>query len=103
MAGHGSPRRVRQGGRRHGTPKQADAGAAGREDELLAAGDRPRAYMRGVKRDGQADPAMRFEAARTAAPYCHPRLSAVDVSSSDGGPAIVEIVKFSRDKPGESE
>jgi hypothetical protein len=44
---------------------------------------------------------MRLEAARTAAPYCHPRLSAVDVSNSDSGPAIVEIVKFSRDKLGE--
>jgi len=32
------------------------------------AGDSPPAYMLGVMRDGQADPAMRLEAARTAAP-----------------------------------
>jgi hypothetical protein len=102
MACHGSPRRVRQGGRRHGTPKQAGAGAAGREDELLAAGDSPRAYMLGVKRDGQADPAMRHEAARTAVPYCDPRLSAVDVSNSNGGPLVIEIVKFARDNATES-
>jgi hypothetical protein len=31
----------------------------------------------------------------------HPRLSAVDVSNGDGGPLVVEIVRFSRDEPGE--
>jgi hypothetical protein len=36
-------------------------------------------------------------------PYVHPKLSAVDLAARDGGPIIVEIVKFSQDKPGERE
>ena len=104
MAGHGSPRGVRQGGRRQGTPNKRTLERQAEMDELLAAGDSPLAYMLGVMRDGRADPAMRLEAARTAAPYCHPRLSAVDVGNSEGGPLIVEIVRFGRDdEPGESE
>jgi hypothetical protein len=72
-------------------------------DELLAAGISPLEYMLGTVRDKRADPAVRLEAARAAAPYCHPRLSAVDVSNSDGGPLVVEIVRFggSPDEPGE--
>jgi hypothetical protein len=57
--------------------------------------------MLGVMRDGRLDPAMRLEAARAAAPYVHPRLSAVDVGSSGGGPLVVEIVRFAGDEPAE--
>jgi hypothetical protein len=44
---------------------------------------------------------LRIDAAGRVAPYVHPRLSAVDVSNGDGGPLVVEIVRFGRDdEPG---
>jgi len=33
--------------------------------------------------------------AKDAAPYCHPKLSAVEVAGKDGGDLIIKIVKFS--------
>ena len=103
MPGSVSPPGVRHGGRRQGTPNKRTLERQTDMDELLAADISPLEYMLGTVRDERADPAVRLEAARGAAPYCHPRLSAVDVSNSNDGPLIVEIVKFSRDKPGESE
>ena len=41
---------------------------------------------------------VHLETARTATPDCRPRLSAVDVGNGDGGPLIVEIVKWA-DRP----
>jgi hypothetical protein len=40
-AGHGSPRGVRQGGRRQGTPNKRTLERQAEMDELLAAGDSP--------------------------------------------------------------
>lgn len=33
--------------------------------------------------------AMRFEAAKAAAPYVHPKLAAVEVTGKDGGPVVI--------------
>lgn len=38
----------------------------------------PLEVMLGIMRDPDTDPSMRFEAAKAAAPYVHPRLSQVD-------------------------
>jgi len=38
--------------------------------------------------------AMKFEAAKAAAPYIHPRLAAVEHTGSDGGPLVVKINKL---------
>jgi hypothetical protein len=89
------------GGRRKGVQNKRTLERRADMDELLAAGISPLEYMLRMVRDERADPAMRLEAARTAAPYCHPRLSAVDVGNSDGGPLVVEIVRFARDEPGD--
>ena len=89
----------RYGGRTKGTPNRASAAKAA---EIAASGLTPLDYMVAVMRNERADPMVRLEAARAAAPYCHPRLSAVDVSNSNDGPLIVEIVKFAGDKYGES-
>lgn len=35
---------------------------------------------------------LRFEAAKAAAPYIHPKLSAVEVTGEGGGPVLQEIV-----------
>jgi hypothetical protein len=40
--------------------------------------DTPLEVMLGIMRDPDTEPSMRFEAAKAAAPYVHPRLSQVD-------------------------
>jgi hypothetical protein len=97
MAGHGSPRGVRQGGRCMGTPNKRTLERQAEMDELLAAGDSPLAYMLKVMRDARAEPATRRDAARAAAPYCHPRLSGIDVGSGEGGALIIELVQFNKE------
>ena len=43
--------------------------------------------------------AQRFEAAKAAAPYVHPRLQNTAVSGPDGGPLIVNVIKFADQSP----
>jgi hypothetical protein len=40
---------------------------------------------------------MRFEAAKAAAPYVHPKLAAIEHSGPEGAPLTVEIVRFGAD------
>ena len=76
-----------KGGRRAGAgrPKGA-ASLKTREiaNRAVAEGITPLEYLLLVMRDENASPPSRLEAAKSAAPYVHPRLSAVDVSSKDG-------------------
>lgn len=67
--GAGRPR-----GKRDRAVREALA-EAGRSGEL------PLAYMLAVMRDGREDPKRQDAMAIAAAPYCHPRLSAVDSKS----------------------
>lgn len=62
-------------GRPAGSPNKATAAKA---REIAASGLTPLDYMLGILRDEKADPAQRFEAAKNAAPYVHPRLSSVE-------------------------
>jgi hypothetical protein len=39
--------------------------------------------------------AVRLDAARLVAPYCHPRLSPVDIGSREDRPLQVQIIRFS--------
>ena len=41
---------------------------------------------------------MRFEAAKAAAPYIHPRLAAVEHSGPDGGALLPPVIQFVRDE-----
>jgi hypothetical protein len=41
--------------------------------------------------------AMRFEAAKAAAPYVHPRLAAVEHTGGDGAPLLPPVIQFVRD------
>lgn len=59
-----------------------------------AEGITPLEYMLNVLRDDSAEPNLRFEAAKAAAPYMHPRLAAIEHTGKDGGPLTVEIVRF---------
>jgi hypothetical protein len=77
MAGHGSPKGVRQGGRQKGTPNRATAAKAA---AIAKSGQTPLDYMLEVMRDKKAEPTLRFNAAKGAAPYVHPSLSSVDMA-----------------------
>jgi hypothetical protein len=56
-------------------------------------------FMVSVFRDEAQPLAVRLDAARSVAPYCHPRLSTVDLSSQEKTPVRIEIVRFTDDLP----
>lgn len=80
MAGKGSPKGVRRGGRQKGTPNKA---SAARQSAMAASGLMPLDYMLQVLRD-EEDPTRRAWAANAAAPYCHPRLAQVELGNKGG-------------------
>lgn len=54
----------------------------------------PLDYMLEVLRDEAMEPAARMDAAKAAAPYVHAKLASVEHSGKDGGPMVLEIVRF---------
>lgn len=65
------------GGRTKGTPNRATAEKAA---AIEASGLTPLDYMLSVMRDESLMPPLRLDAAKAAAQYVHPRLSAVELS-----------------------
>jgi hypothetical protein len=73
-----------------------------REAEIAASGLTPLAYMLGIVRADTpagldasvaiAREALRFEAAKAAAPYCHPRLQAVTLGGDPENPIKVDSI-----------
>ncbi|MBB5770874.1 hypothetical protein HNP47_000843 [Brevundimonas vesicularis] len=57
-------------------------------EAALGSGLTPLDYMLGILRDDQKPEAMRFEAAKAAAPFVHARLAAVDANVNHGGISI---------------
>jgi methanogenic corrinoid protein MtbC1 len=53
-------------------------------ERAVETGITPLDYMLEILRDTTADAGQRFEAAKAAAPYIHPRLSAVDATVEGG-------------------
>lgn len=86
-----------RGGKREGAgrPKGA-ANKRTREiaDNAAQEGLTPLEYMLSVLRDDMADPKDRMWAAEKAAPYVHARLASVEHQGKDGGPLVLEIVRF---------
>ena len=76
-------------------------------DRAMAEGITPLEYMLQVMRtepkeglddrEAMAAVAMRFEAAKAAAPYIHPRLAAVEHSGPDGQALQPPIIQFVQD------
>jgi hypothetical protein len=64
-------------GRKPGTPNKA---TQEQRDAIEASGLTPLEYMLSVMRNESADESRRLDAAKSAAPYVHPRLSAVEHS-----------------------
>jgi hypothetical protein len=83
---------LKTGGRRRGTPNRA---TASKRDQILGSGMSPLDFMVSVFRDEAQPLALRLDAARSVAPYCHPRLSTVDVGSHEDKPLQVQIIRFS--------
>jgi hypothetical protein len=81
MAGR-KPGTPKTGGRQKGTGNKA---TAEREATIAASGLTPLDYMLSVMRDIAADEAKRLDAAKAAAPYVHPRLSAMELSGAVAG------------------
>lgn len=94
----GSQPGERRGGRKKGAKNKA---SVERQKKVAESGLTPLDYMLSVLR-GQhpegSEPAvilaweaMRFEAAKAAAPYVHPRLAAVEHSGKGGGAILVKL------------
>lgn len=66
-------------GRKPGTPNKA---TAERQAEIAASGLTPLEFMLSILRDDTATTEDRFEAAKAAAPYVHPKLSAVEMNAN---------------------
>jgi hypothetical protein len=63
-------------------------------EAALAEGITPLAYMLSVLRDDEQPVAMRFEAAKAAAPFVHPRLSSVEAKVEGDMTLMPSVVEF---------
>lgn len=91
MPGIGSPKGVKQGGRKVGTPNKRTAEI---RDKIMESGLTPLEYFVKILRDEREDPTLRFEAAKAAAPYMHARIQSVEHTGKDGKALVIEVVKF---------
>ncbi len=62
---------AKTGGRKKGTPNK---NTVVREKVIAASGLTPLDYLLSIVRDEMAHKSLRLEAAKSAAPYCHPRM-----------------------------
>ena len=69
------------GGRQKGVPNKATAAKAA---AIARSGESPLDYMLRVMRNVKADLTTRLDAAKSAAPYVHPKLAAISHSGSIG-------------------
>lgn len=76
-------------GRKKGAANKA---SIARQKEIAESGLTPLDYMMRVLRDDLETPERRMDAAKSAAPYVHPRLQAVEHTGKDGGP--IEITRI---------
>jgi hypothetical protein len=77
-----------RGGKREGAGRPAGAVnkvTAERQAEVAASGLTPLEYMLSVMRNEEADEARRLDAAKAAAQYVHPKLSATDLRAQVTG------------------
>ena len=83
----GRPKGIaKTGGRKKGTPNKA---SSARANAVAQSGQTPLDYMLGVMRDSAMPPDVRLDAAKSAAPYVHPKLSAIE---HKGGIGITSVV-----------
>lgn len=85
------PKGTRVGGRQKGTPNRLTLAKA---QEVAASGLTPLEFMLSVLRDEQQETGARFEAAKAAAPYVHPRLANIEANIEGKVGVTVEIIRF---------
>lgn len=98
-------------GRRPGSKNKRTRALADAITEVRQAideGDTPLAYLLRVMRDAEQEQAVRIEAAKAAAPYVHPRLSNVEMTTHSTGETHDEyVLRRARErglvKPGSTE
>lgn len=93
------PKRLKSGGRIVGTPNKR---TVARRKGIVGEGETPLEYFLSILRSKApegatpaeivAREAMKFEAAKAAAPYCHARLASTEVSTPAGKPLEVREV-----------
>lgn len=83
------------GGRKKGVRNKANAT---REAAVKASGLTPLDFMLDIMRDEDTEPHARLAAAKAAAPYIHPKLTAVELSGPDGKPIEVNATVTHRDR-----
>lgn len=71
------------GGRQKGSRNRKTAEL---QEKVAAEGVTPLDYMLEVLRDGNQTLDVRLEAAKSAAPYVHAKLAAMEVTGAEGGP-----------------
>ena len=76
------------GGRTKGVPNRATAAKAA---EIAAAGVTPLDYMLSILRDEKMSTESRFEAAKAAAPYVHPKLANIQHGGDPDSPIKHEL------------
>lgn len=98
MAARGSAPGERRGGRQKGTPNKRNAKATAIAKagglmplDFLLAMMRARPDPKKDLKEYVAAATLRFEAAKAAAPYCHPRLANVELGNKDGKPLLVAL------------
>ncbi len=78
-------------GRPKGVPNKANAE---RQAAIAASGLTPLDYMLDILRDKTRNDQVRMEAARSAAPYVHPKLASIEHGGKDCGPIKIEEIKI---------
>ncbi len=76
----------RRGGRKAGTPNKASAAKVA---EVEASGLTPLDYMLNVMRDDAKPADVRLDAAKSAAPYVHPKLASVEHKGDKNNPVAL--------------
>lgn len=85
------------GGRQKGTPNKASAATAA---AVKASGLTPLDHMLAVLRDETMPDDVRFDAAKAAAPYVHPKLASI-AHTGEGGDPVKTSIQVTFVKPGE--
>lgn len=81
-----------RGGKREGSGRKQGAATTRTRDianQIAASGSSPLEYLLSVMRDVAAEPQMRMDAAKSAAPYVHPRLAAIEHSGDAKKPVVL--------------
>jgi hypothetical protein len=88
------------GGRTKGTPNTKTAEKVA---EIEASGLMPLDYMLSVMRDRNADEARRLDAAKSAAPYVHAKLSLTTLAGDPENPVGLKIIERRIVDPGKAD